>query len=79
MNKRSNKRIRTFYAEAKDAYKNWVLSGKARYDPGADNIAALWKEYYRGIFNCVRSDDFCLGDVPSDGGVIIKSDEIHVV
>ncbi len=38
---------------------------------GAENIVKLWREYYRDIFNCVERQEFEVGHVPSDIGVII--------
>lgn len=60
-----------------------VVNNKKAFLPacvtGSDNIAPLWKKYHRDIFKCVRSNNSYLDYGLSDGGVNVKSDEVHVV
>ncbi len=44
---------------------------------GAETIVKLWREYYRDIFNCVARQEFEVGYVPSDIGVIIRPSEVN--
>ncbi len=44
---------------------------------GAETIVKLWREYYRDIFNCVERQEFEVGYVPSDIGVIIRPSEVN--
>ena len=43
---------------------------------GPENIGAWWKDHYSDIFNCVKSDEFNLGIIPSNDGVFINSKEV---
>ena len=43
---------------------------------GPENIAEVWKEHYSDIFNCVKSEEFNLGTVPTNDGVTIKPNEV---
>ena len=39
---------------------------------GDENIAELWGTHFRGIFNCVVSAEFEVGDVVNNDGVVIR-------
>ena len=39
---------------------------------GDENIAELWRTHFRGIFNCVMSAEFKVGDVINNDGVVVR-------
>ena len=41
---------------------------------GSANIAEVWRRHYKDLFNCVKSDDFC---VVSQYNVLIRPDEVR--
>ncbi len=42
---------------------------------GSENIADLWRKHYSDLFNCVKSDDFNIGNV-SFNNEVIKAEEV---
>ena len=44
---------------------------------GDENIAELWGTHFRGIFNCVVSAEFEVGDVVNNDGVVIRPNEVY--
>ena len=44
---------------------------------GDENIAELWRTHFRGIFNCVMSAEFKVGDVVSNDVVVIRPNDVY--
>ena len=42
-----------------------------------DNIAERWRIHYSNIFNCVKSDEFHIGEISHNDGVVIRPDEVR--
>lgn len=76
--KLQNKNVNDFWKEVK------VINNSKMPPPssvngvtGLEQIAQLWRQHYEDIFNCVKSEEFNVGNVVLNDNVIIRPDEVQ--
>lgn len=76
--KLQNNNVNDFWKEVKVINNSKMpLPSSVNGVTGSEQIAQLWSEHYGGIFNCVKSEEFHVGNVSFNDNVMIRPDVVQ--